>query len=240
MENNHIYQRDMKNVLIAIMVSFLALTPNINAAVASESPAIDMVSYEQTWLDREGTIALKNNTSENIHNITFVLEFLDMKGNPLDYETFSYNIDIAPGMTKKLNIPAYEHSRHYHYYKTKDEFGHPAFKLRYELKDYNTPEVVEANNTFTSDDLNRGKSDAMFSIIALMIVVVFLGIYVGSYVLVAVMAQRRNRNPIIWLLLSFIATPLLICIILLAIGTIECLDTNHNLKNNGLNLSVKT
>ena len=208
----------MKNVLIAIIVSFLALTQNIKAAVASESPAVDMVSYEQSWLDREGTIALKNNTSENIHNLTFVLEYLDMKGNPMDYETFSYNINIAPGMTKKLDIPAYEHSRRYHYYKTKDEYGHPAFKLRYELKGYNSHEIEESDNIITSDDSNRTNNDAIFPIISLIAVVIFLGIYVGMYVLVAVMAQRRNRNPVVWLLLSFIATPLLICIILLAIG----------------------
>lgn len=208
----------MKNVLIAIIVSFLALTQNIKAAVASESPAVDMVSYEQSWLDREGTIALKNNTSENIHNLTFVLEYLDMKGNPMDYETFSYNINIAPGMTKKLDIPAYEHSRRYHYYKTKDEFGNPAFKLRYELKGYNSPEIEESDNIITSDYSNRTNNDAIFPIISLIAVVIFLGIYVGMYVLVAVMAQRRNRNPVVWLLLSFIATPLLICIILLAIG----------------------
>ena len=69
-----------------------------------------------------------------------------MKGNPMDYETFSYDINIAPGMTKKLDIPAYEHGRRYHYYKTKDEFGNPAFKLRYELKGYNSPEVEKSDN----------------------------------------------------------------------------------------------
>lgn len=208
----------MKNILIAIIVSFWALTQNVNAAAASESSAIDMVSYEQSWLDSEGTIALKNNTSENIHNLTFVLEYLDIKGNPMDYETFSYDINIAPGMTKKLDIPAYEHSRRYHYYKTKDEFGNPAFKLRYELKGYNSPEVEKSDNIITSDYSTRTHNDAIFPIIVLIAVVILLGIYVGMYVLVAVMAQRRNRNPVIWLLLSFIATPLLICIILLAIG----------------------
>lgn len=36
--------------------------------------------------------------------------------------------------------------------------------------------------------------------------------------MVAVMAQKRNRNVVIWILLSLIATPLLMIIILLAIG----------------------
>lgn len=214
----------MKNIWIAILVSILGLTQNINAASASASAAIDMVSYEQSWLDDKGTIVLKNNTTEDIHNITFILEYLDMQGNPMDYETFSYDIDIAPGMTKKLDIPAYEHSRYYHYYKTKDKFGHPAFKLRYELKGYNSPDNKEKDNIVTSNYLNRDDNDdranngVISSFITIIALVIVLGIYAGLYVLVAVMAQRRNRNPVAWLLLSFIATPLLICIILLAVG----------------------
>ena len=96
----------MNKVLIAIIVSILVFAQNAKATGTSESPAVEMVSYEQTWLDSEGTIALKNNTSEEIHNVSFILEYLDMQGNQLDYETYSYNIDIAPGMTKKLDIPA--------------------------------------------------------------------------------------------------------------------------------------
>lgn len=107
----------MKKLLIALIVSFLAFIQNVMAAETSATPAVEMVSYEQSWLDSEGTIALKNNTHEDIHNVSFVLEYLDMQNNPMDYETFSYNIDIAPGMTKKLDIPAYEHRRQYHYYK---------------------------------------------------------------------------------------------------------------------------
>lgn len=56
--------------------------------------------------------------------------------------------------------------------------------------------------------------------ILLMIVlaIVFLGCIVGLYVLVGVMAKRRHRNAAIWVLLSLIASPLLIIIILACIG----------------------
>lgn len=45
-----------------------------------------------------------------------------------------------------------------------------------------------------------------------------LGIFAGGYVLVAVMAQKRNRNPVIWLLMSLVFTPIVVCIILLFLG----------------------
>jgi len=56
---------------------------------ANTDDAITMVSYEQSWLDSSGTLALKNNTSEEIHNVSFQITYLDMSGNPLDYEELS-------------------------------------------------------------------------------------------------------------------------------------------------------
>ena len=53
------------------------------------------------------------------------------------------------------------------------------------------------------------------------------GITVGLYVLVAVMAQKRNRSVVVWVLLSLLATPLLMIIILLVIGKNENYIENH-------------
>lgn len=89
----------------------LAVSLSLSATSKDTLNAVTMVSYEQRWLDLEGTLALKNNTNEDIHNVTYRITYLDMKGNALDYEVFSSNIEIAPGMTRKVNIPAYEHDR---------------------------------------------------------------------------------------------------------------------------------
>ena len=188
---------------------------------------VTMVSYEQSWSDYKGTIALKNNTSDVIHNIVFQLTYLDMSGNELDYEVFEEEVRIDPGKTKKLDIPAYEHSRHYHYYKTKDEFGNPAFKINFQLKDYNVEKcaVAESDDYYDADDYNnasspliRGSSNGGILIWTFVSLLLFIGLYVGLYVLVAVMAKKRNRNVVLWVLLSLFATPLLMIIILLAIG----------------------
>ena len=134
----------------------------IFALANNTADAITMVSYEQGWLDSRGTLALKNNTNEEIHNVSFQITYLDMSGNPLDYEEFTKSISIAPGMTRKIDIPAYEHNRNYHYYKTKDEFGHPAFKIKFTLKDYNS-ELQEADDAddygiYDNDDDSRYSS----------------------------------------------------------------------------------
>ena len=46
--------------------------------------AVTLVSYEQNWSDLYGTLALKNNTSETIHSVSFKITYLDMKDTPID------------------------------------------------------------------------------------------------------------------------------------------------------------
>ncbi len=196
--------------------------------------AVTMASYEQQWLDHEATIALTNNTSKPIHNVAFLISYFDMKGNQLDYKDFSYDIEIAPGMTKSLDVPAFNPDRYYHYYKTPDSFEHPAFKIKYELKDFNMTketiaeehpeyegdllEAIEADSEYEDDSLNSDVINRAEPILFIFLGLVILGAWIGLYALVAVLAKNRNRSAILWLLLSFIASPLLIAIILLCLG----------------------
>lgn len=207
--------------LLSILLSVVAFASEKNL-----EKDITMVSYEQGWLDSSGTLALKNNTSEEVKNVVFLITYLDMSGNELDYEEYSRYVNIAPGMTKKLDIPAYEYDRSYHYYKSENRpTGSPSFKIRFQLKDYNVEEKV----TETIDDIPLGKytyerssgNESLYLIIAIVGLLFFISITVGLYVLVAVMAQKYNRSVVLWILLSFIATPLLMIIILLAIGKNE-------------------
>ena len=215
----------MKNVLFAIIISVFGFVQSVSASAAKPAP-VEMVSYEQGWTDFYGTIALKNNTSGNLHNVTFTLEYLDMNGRQLDYETFTRDIEIAPGKTKKLDIPAYEHARYYHYYKTKDDFGNPAFKLRFELNDYKItePKLSASGSSAqeeTASDTAAGENNENHGIAAIVLLVILLicfGVYIGMYVLVGVMAKKRHRSVFLWVTLSFFMTPLTVCIILLAIG----------------------
>ena len=202
----------MKRFVLSLFAAFSTML-----FVLGQNQAITMVSYEQSWLDSKGTLALRNNTTEEVQNIEFQIEYLDMSNNSLDYEDFFFEVDIAPGMTKKIDIPAYEHRRNYHYYKTKDDYGHPAFKIKYKLLGYNIEEETLAGS---SDDWSElfDDDETVYILVAIALVIFVLGIWIGVYVLVAVMANRRNRSAALWLLLSFIATPLLVIIILLCVG----------------------
>ena len=214
----------MKRIQITLLTWFIALT-----AFAIEQSALTMVSYEQGWLDSQGTLALKNNTEETIKNVSFQITYFDMSGNALDYQEFFERVEIAPGMTRKFDIPAYEHSRNYHYYKSENmPGGSPAFKIQFTLKDFNVKQEVQDNDDDSYEEStynyrsNYSKDDdtpsAGMILLGLAIILIILGFVVGMYVLVAVMAQKRKRNVVIWILLSIVTTPFLMAIILLVIG----------------------
>ena len=221
----------MKKLLSSLFLGLFVLL-QASAVPVDSTNAVTLVSYEQSWLDYEATLALKNNTSEEIHNVTFLITYLDMSGKELDYEEFFKMITILPGKTKKIDIPAYEYDRSYHYYKSENKpTGSPAFKINFTLKGYNTERASSKKN-----DYGRAwypyptDSDVGWPFIILVIVYGFvaLGILIGLYVLVATMAKKRNRNVALWVLLSIIASPILIIIILLVIGDDERFIDNRN------------
>lgn len=196
----------------------------VSVCIAGTDSSVTMVSYEQDWIDSKGTIALKNNTNEDINNVVFQITYLDMSGNALDYEEFTRSISIAPGMTRKIDIPAYEHDRNYHYYKSKNmPGGSPSFKIEYKLLDYNVKEEEIADDDPYRDYGNYEceasyTSYEWFGLLAIIVALLGIGIIVGLYVLVTVLAQQRHRNVVVWILLSMIFSPLLVIIILMCIG----------------------
>lgn len=212
-------RRRLTTALLSLLLSIVAF-----AAQKNLDKDITMVTYEQGWMDMNGTLSLKNNTGVEVKNVVFLITYLDMSGNELDYEEFNKLVSIAPGKTKKIDIPAYEQERFYHYYKSPGDETKPktAFKIKFQLKDYNVEgEAEELNSSSPIRGRNTNRlegQDGFYLIIAISILLFFIGISIGLYVMVAVMAQKRNRNVVIWILLSLIATPLLMIIILLVIG----------------------
>lgn len=206
-----------------ILMLMLTITLNMSATSKDTLNAVTMVSYEQGWLDVEGTLALKNNTNEEIHNVNYRITYLDMKGNELDYKDYSSEIEISPGKTKKVNIPAYEYNRSYSYYLSEAKpSAHHKFKINFELTNYNVPQGALDDEESADDimqSIDNGNSDPSMWL-GFILCLFVIGFYIGMYVLVAVMANKRRRNAASWVLVSLFATPLLAIIILLCLGRV--------------------
>lgn len=142
-----------------------------------------------------------------------------MSGRELDYDNFFEEVEIGPGKTKKIDIRAYEHSRSYHYYKSENSpTGSPAFNVKFELLEYNS---YKTRYAYEDNFVEVPGSESETAIVAGILILSFI---IGLYILAAVMAKKRNRNVALWVLLSVIASPLLIIIILLVIGEDDRID----------------
>lgn len=72
----------MKSKRFIITCFSLFLTLSVLAISKDSLHAVTMVSYEQRSTDDEGTLALRNNTGEDIKDVSFRIEYLDMAGKP--------------------------------------------------------------------------------------------------------------------------------------------------------------
>lgn len=105
---------------------------------ACDSLAVTMVRYEQNWSDDVGTLSLWNHTKQTIYNIRFRLCYFDMSGTLLDYKDYcKTDIDIAPSMTRQVDIPAFEARRNYSYYKSTSLYEDRRFNISFKLLGYN-------------------------------------------------------------------------------------------------------
>lgn len=202
-----------KKVLFALINLFLMVSTF--ATNKDFEKDITMVSYEQGCFELEGTIALRNNTEEEVHDVVFRIVYLDMSGEQLDYKDFSKKVSIDPGMTKKINVTAYEYERGYHYYKTKKTLpSSPEFKIKFVLKDYNVEKSEGETEKKTEVAQHVYNTNTPMPHTSLPIILPYI---VGALI-VGFIAHRFNRSVALWVLLTLVISPLLSAIILLAMG----------------------
>lgn len=128
------------------MLSFktlIAASVLLLGTINASAQRVSMVSYEQNWSDDEGTLTLKNNTSKNINNVKFRIIYYAMDGTQLDYRDYSEDVDIEPGMTRRVDIPAFERRREYCYYNSQGLSYSVRFKIGFKELDDNEIEAEE-------------------------------------------------------------------------------------------------
>lgn len=209
---------------------FILLIVQVAFASAADNE-VSMVSYEQNWLDGQGTIALKNNTDKEVTSVSFMITYLDMNGNQLDYKEFKKSVNIKPGLTKKINIEAYEHSRNYSYYKSEAAFSNPKkFDVKYKQLSVNFYNKVEngqttrSKNNVITEGFEKGISEQEETeseegnYIYMFVLMFVLTAYLGLFALIAAMANNRNRSAIGWVVFALFFNPIITIIILSIIG----------------------
>lgn len=128
----------MKHFFLLLSMVVFCIQASFANDTACDSMAVTMVSYEQNWNDTEGTLSLRNHTKQTICNVRFRLCYFDMSGTLLDYKDYcKTDIDIAPSMTRQVDIPAFEARRNYSYYKSTSLYEDRRFNISFKLLGYN-------------------------------------------------------------------------------------------------------
>ncbi len=111
-----------------------------NTTKSIQQTDITMVSYKHNGDDYQATISLKNNTTKDIEQVQFRIIYYDMNNNQIDYRDFNVYTDIAPGLTKQIEISKLGEFREYHYYKSQKyylfEKSSTPYKIQYQLLGY--------------------------------------------------------------------------------------------------------
>lgn len=144
----------MKHFFLLLSMLVFCIQVSFANDTACDSMAVTMVRYEQNWKDTEGTLSLRNHTKQTICNVRFRLCYFDMSGTLLDYKDYyETDIDIAPSMTKQVDIPAFEAHRNYSYYKSNSLYEDRRFNISFKLLGYNESYIDQKSEKGLNDSI---------------------------------------------------------------------------------------
>lgn len=201
--------------------------------VAMAQQAVTMTGFEQNRSGLSSNVTLCNNTQQVIHEVSFRIIYYNMQGTQIDYKDYKEKVNIDIGMSKAVEIEPFGNYGNYVYYDQKNKWDKEniIFKVGFQLKSVNgkptndqtVQQLKPATETDEQETDEQESSDApLFAGLTMgmciLLWIIGLALSSGWFVAVVILARNYGQNPWIWILVSFVLSPLIAFLLILAFG----------------------
>lgn len=83
------------------------------------NPAVDSVvvtGFDKQLRSKRETMFVSNHTARPITSITLRIDYFDMAGRQLHSATHSTSVDLPPGQTRQIEVPAFDRTDRFYYH----------------------------------------------------------------------------------------------------------------------------
>lgn len=93
-------------------------TANIQCDTVANPPADSVVvtGFDKQLRSKRETMFVSNHTSRTITSITLRIDYFDMAGRQLHSATHSTSVDLPPGQTRQIELPAFDRTDRFYYH----------------------------------------------------------------------------------------------------------------------------
>lgn len=210
----------------------LAVTLLITLATMAQQ-AVTMTGFEQSRSGLSSNVTLCNNTQQEIHKVSFRIIYYNTQGTQIDYKDYTENVNIDIGMSKAVEIEPFGVYGNYVYFDQKNKWDKDniIFKVGFQLKSVNgvptndqtVQQLKPASENEEAETDKEESSEApliptLTMGMVMMIGIILLALSSGWLVAVYLMARLYGQNPWLWVLVSFVLSPILAFLLILIFG----------------------
>ena len=95
-----------------------AQTVEIQCDTVANPPADSVVvtGFDKQLRSKRETMFVSNHTARTITSITLRIDYFDMAGHQLHSATHSTSVDLPPGQTRQIEVPAFDRTDRFYYH----------------------------------------------------------------------------------------------------------------------------
>lgn len=87
-----------------------------DTVVAPPADSVVVTGFDKQLRSKRETMFVSNHTARPITSITLRIDYFDMAGHMLHSATHSTSVDLPPGQTRQIELPAFDRTDRFYYH----------------------------------------------------------------------------------------------------------------------------